>query len=117
MQEYRKSSTEDGERQRQQQTPAGEEEEGFEDVGLNDEPKAAQPKKKGLFARFGDSHGADSPQQQEAERTGSGSGSSSSHLHFNFSGRKRAQSGQGAELKSMPRENGNGGKVVKAEVA
>jgi hypothetical protein len=31
-----------------------EEEEAFEDVGLNDDPK---PKKKGIFSRFGDSSG------------------------------------------------------------
>ena len=67
-------------------------EEGFEDVGLNDEPKPV--KKRGLFARFGDSNSTDAAQE---ERPTSG------HHHFNFTGRKRAQSGQGSELKSMDR--------------
>ncbi|KAF2266814.1 hypothetical protein CC78DRAFT_577737 [Lojkania enalia] len=63
-------------------------EEGFEDVGLNDEPKPV--KKRGLFARFGDNTDA-----KDEERP------PSSHHHFGFTGRKRAQSGQGSELKSM----------------
>jgi hypothetical protein len=84
MQECRRTSTEEA---------AAPTEEGFEDVGLNDEPKPTAPKKKGLFARFGDSHHADGAPQEER--------SGSSHLHFNFTGRKRAQSGQGSELKSM----------------
>ena len=61
--------------------------EGFEDVGLED-PK---PKKRGFLSRFADSNdeGAD------AKPT-------SSHHGFHFgSGRKRGQSGQGAELKPM----------------
>lgn len=66
-------------------------EEGFEDVGLNDEPKPV--KKRGLFARFGDSSNTDVPSEERP---------ASSHHHFNFTGRKRAQSGQGSELKSMP---------------
>jgi hypothetical protein len=65
-------------------------EEGFEDVGLNDEPKP-QPKKRGIFARFGDSS-ADGKSEDKA----------SGH-HFSLTGRKRAESGQGAELKSMSR--------------
>jgi hypothetical protein len=65
-------------------------EEGFEDVGLNDEPKP-QPKKRGIFARFGDSS-ADGKSEEKA----------SGH-HFSLTGRKRAESGQGAELKSMSR--------------
>lgn len=70
-------------------------EEGFEDVGLNDEPKTAPPKKKGLFSRFGDNSNPDVPQEKE-ERPSSG------HHHFNFTGRKRAESkSQGSELKSM----------------
>jgi hypothetical protein len=69
-------------------------EEGFEDVGLNDEPKPQ--KKRGLFARFGD----DSKPAESEERP------SSSHLHFGFTGRKRGQSGsQGSELKSMPKQH------------
>lgn len=65
-------------------------EEGFEDVGLNDEPKPQ--KKRGIFSRFGDSDNKDSTQDERP---------SSSHHHFTFTGRKRAQSGQGSELKSM----------------
>ncbi|KAF2735480.1 hypothetical protein EJ04DRAFT_563344 [Polyplosphaeria fusca] len=67
-------------------------EEGFEDVGLNDEPKPQ--KKRGLFARFGD----DNKTADGEERPSSG------HLHFGFTGRKRAQSGsQGSEMKSIPK--------------
>lgn len=68
-------------------------EEGFEDVGLNDEPKPA--KKKGIFARFGDSTTNSETVPEEKPPA--------SHHHFNFVGRKRAQSGQGSELKSMPK--------------
>ncbi|KAF2276088.1 uncharacterized protein EI97DRAFT_473979 [Westerdykella ornata] len=72
----------------------------FEDVGLDDEPKPA-PKKKGLFARFGGESSHENGAAGSEEKS-SGSGVSS-HLHFGFPGRKRAQSGQGAELKSMSR--------------
>jgi len=65
-------------------------EETFEDVGLNDDPK---PKKRGFFSKFTDSEGNSSP---DARPT------SSHHSHgFHFTGRKRGQSGQGAELNSM----------------
>ncbi|KAJ4380580.1 hypothetical protein N0V86_003939 [Didymella sp. IMI 355093] len=67
-------------------------EEGFEDVGLNDEPKPAQ-KKRGIFSRFGDNSNADSKQEERP---------SSGH-HFSLTGRKRAESGKGEELKSMGR--------------
>ncbi|RAR09398.1 Family 51 glycoside hydrolase [Stemphylium lycopersici] len=74
-------------------------EEGFEDVGLNDEPKP-QPKKRSIFSRFGDnnnnnttnSHANDKPEERPA----------SSH-HFSLTGRKRAESGAGSELKPMPK--------------
>jgi hypothetical protein len=59
--------------------------EGFEDVGLED-PK---PKKRGFLSRFADSN----DEGPDAKPT-------SSHFHFG-SGRKRGQSGQGAELKPM----------------
>lgn len=62
------------------------EEEKFEDVGLNDE---AKPKKKGIFARFGDS--SDVAQ----------SGNKSTSFGFHIPGRKRGQSGGGSELSSM----------------
>lgn len=78
------------------------EEERFEDVGLNDEPK---PKKKGFFARFGDS-------TTDGTSSNDNSRPSSSHHNFHIPGRKRGQSGQGAELGDMPiksREDGGGG--------
>ncbi|KAK6068663.1 hypothetical protein SCUP234_11066 [Seiridium cupressi] len=71
-------------------------EEGFEDVGLHDETNKQQqsqtqaPKKRSLFARFGDS--------QEPNTHGQG-------MSRFIPGRKRAQSGQGAELGSMDRPN------------
>jgi len=67
-------------------------EEGFEEVGLNDEPKP-QPKKRSLFARFGDSSHTN---EKHDDRP------TSSH-HFSLPGRKRAESGAGSELKPMPR--------------
>jgi hypothetical protein len=70
-------------------------EERFEDVGLNDEPKPQPQKKRGLFSRFGDNNNHTDDKKQE-ERP------SSSH-HFSLTGRKRAESGAGAELKPMPR--------------
>jgi hypothetical protein len=69
-------------------------EEGFEDVGLNDEPKPQPHKKRGLFSRFGDNNHADEKKQEERP--------TSSH-HFSLTGRKRAESGAGSELKAMPR--------------
>jgi hypothetical protein len=65
----------------------------FEEVGLNDEPKQQpQPKKRGIFARFGDNHDADTTKEDKP----------AGHHHFNFTGRKRAQSkGEGSEMKSM----------------
>ncbi|EUC37589.1 hypothetical protein COCCADRAFT_84964 [Bipolaris zeicola 26-R-13] len=67
-------------------------EEGFEDVGLNDEPKP-QPKKRGIFSRFGDNnHSNDRTEERPT----------SSH-HFSLTGRKRAESGAGSELKPMPK--------------
>ncbi|KAF2722837.1 hypothetical protein K431DRAFT_221350 [Polychaeton citri CBS 116435] len=66
-------------------------EEDMEDVNL-EEPKPQQPqhRKKGLFSRLTDSHEPSSDQRPP---------SSGSWHHF--SGRKRGQSGQGAELGSM----------------
>ncbi|KAH8676337.1 hypothetical protein BX600DRAFT_454809 [Xylariales sp. PMI_506] len=68
-------------------------EEGFEDVGLNDEQKQSSqqaPKKRGFFSKFGDS--------QEPSAHSHVPGMSMSRF---IPGRKRAQSGQGAELGSM----------------
>ncbi|OJJ49678.1 hypothetical protein ASPZODRAFT_163764 [Penicilliopsis zonata CBS 506.65] len=78
-------------RDRRFNCPESMEEEAFEDVGLNDDVK---PKKKGLFARFGDSY------------SNSGQGSSnnqrpSSSLGFHVPGRKRGQSAVGSELGAM----------------
>ncbi|KAF2088787.1 hypothetical protein K490DRAFT_72495 [Saccharata proteae CBS 121410] len=71
------------------------EDSGFEDVGLNDEPKPQ--KKKGIFSRFGDS--ADPP----ASSSPTDGSRPNSHHGFLFPGRKRGQSGQGAELSPMGR--------------
>ncbi|OOQ90504.1 hypothetical protein PEBR_04240 [Penicillium brasilianum] len=64
------------------------EEEAFEEVGLNDE---AKPKKRGLFARFGDSS---NDTQQAANK-------SSTSFGFHIPGRKRGQSGGGSELSAV----------------
>ena len=69
--------------------PAPTDEEGFEDVGLNDERKEV-PKKKGIFSRFGES--------SEPQTNGDAPRPTSSHRGFHLPGRKRGQSGQGAEL-------------------
>ncbi|KAL8794475.1 MAG: hypothetical protein Q9195_002948 [Heterodermia aff. obscurata] len=68
--------------------------EGFEDVGLNDETKLP-PKKRGIFARFGDS--------SENQAAGESGRPNSSHGRFHLPGRKRGQSGQGAELGNIDR--------------
>ncbi|KAH8591667.1 hypothetical protein B0O99DRAFT_268195 [Bisporella sp. PMI_857] len=60
-------------------------EEGFEDVGLNDENK--QAKKRGFFSKFGES-------------TETGTQSSTGRFHI---GRKRGQSGTGQELGDIKR--------------
>lgn len=87
--------------------PTTEDEEGFEDVGLNDEGKQP-PKKKSIFARFGDN--------SETPVTGDAPRPTSSHRGFHLPGRKRGQSlGQGAELGNMDRPvaNGNDDGVVR----
>ncbi|KAL8845819.1 MAG: hypothetical protein Q9221_009049 [Calogaya cf. arnoldii] len=75
--------------------PQSTDEEAFEDVGLNDESKQQPPKKKSIFARFGDN--------SETAASGDGSRPSSSHRGFHLPGRKRGQSGQGAELGNIDR--------------
>lgn len=67
--------------------PEAMEEETFEDVRLQDE---AKPKKKSIFARFGDSSG-------DAQ---SGTKPSTS-FGFHIPGRKRGQSGGGSELSAI----------------
>jgi len=63
-------------------------EEEFEDVGLNEE----KPKKRGFLSRFTDSN--DEAAAPDARP-------SSSHHGFHLPGRKRGQSGTGAELGDM----------------
>ncbi|KAI3331838.1 hypothetical protein HD806DRAFT_171284 [Xylariaceae sp. AK1471] len=69
-------------------------EEGFEDVGLNDDQKhnQQQPKKKGFFAKFSE------PQESNTHTHTHGQG-----MARFIPGRKRAQSGQGAELGPVDR--------------
>ncbi|KAI5466160.1 hypothetical protein BGZ63DRAFT_348831 [Mariannaea sp. PMI_226] len=61
-------------------------EEGFEDVGLDD--KQPQPRKRGFFSKFSETQEREAPAQPAMSR-------------FLIHGRKRAPSGQGAELGSM----------------
>ena len=82
--------------------PQPTEEETFEDVGLSDEVKLP-PKKKGIFARFGET--PESPTSTESPRP------SSSHRGFHLPGRKRGQSGQGAELGNLTRSAANGDEI------
>ena len=76
--------------------PQPTDEEGFEEVGLNDE---AKPKKRGLFSSFRDSGDLVSDDNSRP---------SSSHRGFHLPGRKRGQSGQGAELGQIDRPNTRG---------
>ncbi|KAI1650513.1 uncharacterized protein F4817DRAFT_263316 [Daldinia loculata] len=64
-------------------------EEGFEDVGLNDDQKQ-QPKKRGFFSKFSES------QESPVHTQGLG-------MSRFIPGRKRAQSGQGSELGNIER--------------
>ncbi len=84
----------------QLEEPRPTQEETFEDVGLNDEMKQP-PKKKGIFARFGES--SESAPVTDNPRP------SSSHRGFHLPGRKRGQSGQGAELGHMTKPATAGG--------
>ena len=87
-----------------------EEEEIFEDVGLDgdtkpkEDPKQQHAKKRGIFSRFGD-------QNPESQTSPDAPRPSSSHRGFHLPGRKRGQSGQGAELgnidQSDAKENGD----------
>ncbi|PBP19751.1 hypothetical protein BUE80_DR009404 [Diplocarpon rosae] len=83
------------ERRFERQPPTAEE--GFEDVGLNDEAK--QPKKKGFFSKFGDNNVEPSAQSPTSSR-------------FHIGGRKRGQSGVGEELGNMPRPGTAGSKGI-----
>jgi len=75
-----------GERRFEREPPTTEE--GFEDVGLNDEQN--KPKRKGFFSKIGDI--AEAPQSPITSTS-----------KFHFPGRKRGQSGQGAELGNIER--------------
>ena len=87
--------------------PEPTDEETFEDVGLNDEAKQIS-KKKSIFARFGD-NSEPQPAAGDAPRP------TSSHRGFHIPGRKRGQSGQGAELGNIdrPTSSGKGDAVVR----
>ncbi|KAI9735223.1 MAG: hypothetical protein M1834_001813 [Cirrosporium novae-zelandiae] len=74
------------------QRPAPTDEDTFEDVGLNDD---AKPKKRSIFARFGDSVTSETPSHDNSRPN-------SSHHTFHLPGRKRGMSG-GQELGSMPK--------------
>jgi hypothetical protein len=73
------------ERNFERQPPTAEE--GFEDVGLNDE-QIKQTKKKGFFSKFGEGTEPAAPQPPTTSR-------------FHLPGRKRGQSGVGEELGSI----------------
>lgn len=68
-------------------------EENFEDVGLNDDQKHQQPKKRGFFAKFGGEH-------NETTATSTPPPTITTSRFFT---RKRGQSGQGAELGQIER--------------
>jgi hypothetical protein len=81
-----------GDRRFDRQPPTAEE--GFEDVGLNDEANKQhqqQTKKKGFFSRIGDDA-------------------------FHMPGRKRGQSGTGEELGNIPKPNNAPSAVEATEV-
>jgi len=81
--------------------------EGFEDVGLNDE----KPKKRGLFMRLGDEQKAAPPSPTQSD----GRPTSSHHGWLSFPGRKRGHSGQGSELGAIPRPTSHNAVAVNAE--
>jgi len=87
--------------------PDGPVDQGFEDVGLNDD----KPKKRGLFTRLGDEQKAMPPPPTQLD----GRPTSSHHGWLSFPGRKRAQSGQGAELGAIPGPTGLNAVAVNAE--
>jgi len=77
--------------------PATTAEEGFEDVGLNDDPK---PKKRHFLSRFAAESSAENPVTTLDAKP-------SSH-HFHLPGRKRGQSGTGSELGNIERSSSKG---------
>lgn len=75
------------------------EEDGFEDVKLSEEPKQ-QPKKKSFLSRFGDSSGDSGSVKDDGKH----------HFHL-IPGRRRGQSGTGAELGDMSSRPQSSGKA------
>ena len=90
---YNRAMSANGAVQRNGPTSRPKDDEEFEEVGLNDDVK---PKKRTFFSRFGDS-------AEAAPGSDSGSRPNSSHHGFHLPGRKRGQSGQGAELGNIPK--------------
>ena len=86
-----------GERRFEKQPPTAEE--GFEDVGLNDE-QAKQTKKKSFFSKFGDGSDTTNAQPPTTSR-------------FHIPGRKRGQSGVGEELGDIKRPGTSGTEEIK----
>jgi len=86
-----------GERRFERQPPTAEE--GFVDVGLNDE-QAKQTKKKGFFSRLGDGSETTSAHSPTTSR-------------FHIPGRKRGQSGVGEELGDIKRPGTSGAEEIK----
>ncbi|EME49929.1 hypothetical protein DOTSEDRAFT_68673 [Dothistroma septosporum NZE10] len=81
------------------QVPQTQEEDKFEDVNIDD-PKPQPVKKKGIFARMLDS-------DDHADSNGRPISSHDKHSTWhNLTSRRRGQSGQGAELGSMPNRDG-----------
>lgn len=72
-------------------------EEGFEDVGLNDDQNK-QPKKRGFFSKFGENS---EPNAQSPTTS-----------RFHIGGRKRGQSGVGEELGSIQQPTAGGKEVT-----
>lgn len=84
--------------QREPPTP----EEGFEDVGLNDDSKHnVPPKRRGFFSKFGTDVTTTTPVHHDLTPSTNGGGNLQTMSRF-LPGRKRGQSGQGAELGAMP---------------
>ncbi|KAM7192239.1 hypothetical protein V8F20_008941 [Naviculisporaceae sp. PSN 640] len=86
--------------QREPPTP----EEAFEDVGLNDDGKQnVPPKRRGFFSKFGADVTTATPVHHDSTNpsTTTGGGNLQTMSRF-LPGRKRGQSGQGAELGAMP---------------
>ncbi|KAB5580980.1 hypothetical protein GE09DRAFT_459157 [Coniochaeta sp. 2T2.1] len=100
--------------------PATAEESNFEDVGLNDENKQPQHKKRSFFSKFGgddETPAATAGGVNGTQQTTPHAGGIASRLLGG--GRKRGQSGQGAELGVMPlaEQQRNKAGVGQAQVA